>query len=105
MNKLGQNLPPLKKSKLSKKSQKEEDKIKRRLTKANQYWNNWKLQIHWNKLEWVNPRSRDERENPFCVSSQKHCFKDNVKPAHWVGNSQLRSLGTYDLFKRTPDVD
>ena len=53
----------------------------------------------------MNPRSRDERKNPFCLSSQKRCFKDNVKPAHWVGNSQLRSLGTYDLFKRTPDVD
>ena len=51
MNKLGQKLPPLKKSRLSKKSQKEEDEIKRKLNKANQYWNDWKLQIHWNKLE------------------------------------------------------
>ena len=37
--------------------------------------------IHWNKLEWVNPRSRDERNNPFCVSLKK-CFKDNNKPAY-----------------------
>ena len=44
MEKLVQKLPPLKKSKLSnKKNQKEEDKIKRRLTEANQEWNDWKF--------------------------------------------------------------
>ena len=52
----------------------------------------------------MNPRSCDERKNPFCVSSKK-CFKYNVKPAHWVGHSQLISLDTDDLFKRTPFVD
>ena len=61
MDKLGQNIPPLKKRKLSKKPQRKEDKIKRRLTEANQEWNDWKFQIHWNKLSWVNPMSRDER--------------------------------------------
>ena len=59
MKKLSQKLPPLTKSKLSEKTQKEENKIKRRLTEANQYWNYWKFQIYWNKLEWVNSRSRD----------------------------------------------
>ena len=37
------------------------------------------------------------------------CFlkelKNNVKIAHWVGYSQLRSLDTDDLFKITPVVD
>ena len=37
------------------------------LTEANQAWCGWKFQIHWNELAWVNPRSRDERKNPFCV--------------------------------------
>ena len=32
-------------------------------------------------------------------------FKDNVKPAHWVGHSQLISLDTDNSFKITPDVD
>ena len=68
MEKLGQKLPPLKKSKLSKKIRKEENKIIRRLTEENQELNDWKLQIHWNKLYWVNPRSRDGRKNTFCVS-------------------------------------
>ena len=53
----------------------------------------------------MNPRSRDEQKNPFCVSSKNNCFKDNVKTAHWVGHSQLRSLDTDDLFKITPGVD
>ena len=39
MNKLGQNLPPLKKMKLSKKYQKEEDEIKIKLHEDNQAWN------------------------------------------------------------------
>ena len=68
-------------------------------------WNDLKFQIHWNKIEQANPRSCDERKNTFCVSSKTDCFKDDVKPSYWVGNSQLRSLNTYDLFKITPGVD
>ena len=56
---------------ITQKSQKEEHEIKRKLTKDNQYYNHWKFQIHWNKLEWVNLRSRDEQKNPFCVSSKR----------------------------------
>ena len=26
----------------------------------NQNWNDWNFQIHWNKLEWANLRSRIE---------------------------------------------
>ena len=53
------------------KKQENENKINRTLTEANQAWCDWKFQIHWNKLEWVNPRSRDKRKNKFCVSSKK----------------------------------
>ena len=66
INKLGQKLPPLKKRRLSKKSQKEEDEIKRELTEANHYWSDWKFQIHWNKIEWLNPRSHNEQNGFFC---------------------------------------
>ena len=51
VKKLGQQLPPLKKRKLSRKTQKEEDEIKRKLQESNQYWNDWKFQIYWNKRE------------------------------------------------------
>ena len=69
MKKLGQKIPPLKRRRLSKKSQKEEDEVKKKLTEANQYWNDLKFQIHWNNPEWVNPGSHDEQKNPFCVYS------------------------------------
>ena len=32
-------------------------------------------------------------------------FKENDKPAHWVGHSKLRSLDKDELFKRTPNFD
>ena len=50
----GHKLPPLKKRKLIKKIQEEEDKIKRRLTEENTKRCGWKFQVHWNKHEWVN---------------------------------------------------
>ena len=74
MNKLGQKIQPLKKIRLRKKAQEKEDEIKRKLHKSNQACNDWKLQIHWNKLEWVNPSSCDEQKNTFCVSSKNNFF-------------------------------
>ena len=56
--------------KLSKRAQEKEDEIKRKLHKDNQDWYYWKIQIHWNKIEWVNPRNRNEQKSPFCVSSK-----------------------------------
>ena len=40
----------------------------------------------------------------MCVFKNE-CFKDNNKPAHWVGHSKLRSLYIDELFKRTPNFD
>ena len=34
---------------------------------ANQNWNGWKFQIHWDKLEWVNPRIRNEKKPTLCA--------------------------------------
>ena len=68
MKKMSTNLPPLKKRKPRKKSQEKEVGIKIKLHKADKYGNASKFQIHWNKLDWVNPSSCDERKNPFlCV--------------------------------------
>ena len=33
----------------------------------NQSWNDWRFQIHWNKIDWVNPRNGSKGNNPFCV--------------------------------------
>ena len=32
---------------------------------TNQNWNDWKFQIHWNKLEWVHPRISIEQKIHF----------------------------------------
>ena len=84
VDKLGQKLPLLKKRNLSKKCQKEEDKIKRRLTEANQEWNDWKFQIHWNKLEFVNPRSCDERKINFVCLKIKIVLKITINLHIWL---------------------
>ena len=62
--------------------------MKKNLQMANQNWNEWKFQIHWNKLEWVNSRSRIEGNNPSCASSKKLFLRGNNKTAHWVGHSK-----------------
>ena len=67
MNKSNEKIPTQKKRKLSKKSQEKENKIKINLKMADQNWNERKFQIHWNKLEWVNLRSRIEQKSILCV--------------------------------------
>ena len=76
-------LLPLKKPKL-KKPQEREYEVKRNLKMENQNWNDWKFQIYWNKLEWVNRRSRIQKKRLVCVSYKRVCLKDNNKTAHCV---------------------
>ena len=45
------------------------------------------------------------KKKSICVSSKHICFKDNNKPAHWVGHSKLGSLDIDEFFKRTPNFD
>ena len=33
------------------------------------WWNDWKFQLHWNTLEWVDPKTTPKRVKPFSVSS------------------------------------
>ena len=67
MNKLNDKVVPLKKLKLSKKDQENEDKIKINMRVVNQNFNDWKFQIHLNKPECDNPRSFIERKSILCV--------------------------------------
>ena len=68
--KCARGLPPMKRTKLSKKAQDRHDLIKK-LYEYNRWCNDWKLQLHWNKLEWVDPKSTPKRVKPFSVSSKK----------------------------------
>ena len=56
MGNSARGLPPLKKTKPSKKSQERQDVIQKKLFEANRWWNDRKFQLHWNKLEWVDPK-------------------------------------------------
>ena len=65
--KFSKGLTPLTRPKLSKKSQHKKDEIKK-LYEANRYWNYYKFQLHWHKLEWLNPKSQIKREKHFSIS-------------------------------------
>ena len=41
----------------------------RKLSESNRRWNDQKFQLYWNKLEWVNPRIKNKRKQPYSVSS------------------------------------
>ena len=44
--------------------------MKKKRYEANKKWNYWKLQLHWNKLGWVDPESNPKRVKPFSVSTK-----------------------------------
>ena len=85
-------LTPLRKQKLSKKAQEKYDKIKRNLKTENQNWNDWKFQIHWNILDWVNPRSKFVRKEPYSNSSKKYYIEQDDGMTHWIDNSKLKVI-------------
>ena len=68
MEKGNRGLPPLKKTKLNKKAQERQDVIEKKIYEANRWWNDWRFQLHWNNLEWVDPKSNPKRVKSFSVS-------------------------------------
>ena len=56
----------------------------------NRWWNDWKFQLSWNKLKWVDPESTPKRVKPFSVSSEKFYISKNDRKAHFVGHSKLK---------------
>ena len=57
LKKCARGLPPLKRTKLSKKAQDRHDIIKKKLYESNRWCNDWEFQLHWNMLEWVDLKS------------------------------------------------
>ena len=93
-------LPPLKRTKLSKRSQNRDDLIKNELFQSNRWWNDCKFQLHWNTLEWVDPKSTPKRVKPFSVSSKEFYINNNDRTAHFVGHSKLNPLDILGFLKR-----
>ena len=69
--KSSKGITPLRRPKLSKKSQDKQDKIQKKLYEANKWWNDWRFQINRNKLEWVDPNILIKGDKPYSVSSEK----------------------------------
>ena len=63
-------------------------------------WNDWKFQLHWNMLEWVDPKSTNKLVKPFSVSSKKFYINNNDKTAHFFGHSELVPLDYAGFYER-----
>ena len=97
LGKCAKGLTPLKRTKLSEKSQKRDNLIKNKLFQSNRWWNDWKFQLHWNMLEWVDPKSTPNRVKLFSVSSKKFYINNNDRTAHFFGHSKLTPLNIVDF--------
>ena len=73
--KIARGLTPLKRKKLIKKSEERKDYIQKKLYEYNRWWNDWKFQLHWKNIEWVDPKSTPKRVKPYSVSSKKIAVK------------------------------
>ena len=74
LEKCERGLTPLKRTRPGKKAQDRHDFILKKLYESNRWWNDWRFQLHWNKLEWVDPKSTPKRVKPYSVSSKKSIF-------------------------------
>ena len=75
-----------------------DDLIKNKMFQQNRWWNDWKFQLHWNMLEWVDPKSTLKRVKPFSVSLKKLYINNNDITAHFVGHSKLNPLDIVDFY-------
>ena len=75
-----------------------QNEIQKKLYEANRWWNDWRFQLHWNKLEWVYPKSNPKIVKHFFVSSKKYISK-SYRTAHCFGHSKLKELDINDFYK------
>ena len=61
MDKSARGLPPLRRTRLSKKAQERQDEIQKILYEANKWCKDWRFQLHWHKLEWAYPKSNPKK--------------------------------------------
>ena len=103
--KINAKLHSIKRSPLRKKGEINEGKIRENIRKVDDHWNNWKFQLHWNKLEWVYPKTRDRWKNPFYSSTRKFCIKDVNNSSRFVGHYKLEPIDYVAFFKIKDRID
>ena len=64
------------------------------------WWNDWKFQLHWNMLEWVDPKSTTKRVKKKPVYSKKFFINNKDRTAHFVSHSKLTPLNIVDFYER-----
>ena len=69
------------------------------LQMENQNWNDLELQIHWNKLEWVNPISRNDQNKYFVYLLKKSVWKIITKLHIGLVNQNFKTLITGKFSK------
>ena len=75
----------------------EEDEIQKIIWKANNGWIEYKFQLLWKDLEWVDPRTHNLKTNPFCTSTYKFYIKENNPLSHFVVHYNINLVG-YNTF-------
>ena len=61
--------------------------------------NDWKFPLHWNMLEWVDPKTTSKRVKLFSVFSKKFYINNNDRTPHFVGHSKLTPLDCVDFYE------
>ena len=64
------------------------------------WWNDWKFQLHWNMLEWVDPKTTPKRIKKNFSFFKKFYINNKDRTAHFVGRSKLTPLDIADFYKR-----
>ena len=67
-----------------------EDKIKEKITEANDNWNYCKFKLYWNNLEWVYPQKINTKKNPLCYSTHKFYIKNVNQTCNFSVRSKLK---------------
>ena len=62
------------------------------------WWNDWRFQLHWNILEWFDPKTTPKRVKLFSVSSKNLYINNKDRTAHFVGHSKLTPLDIVDFY-------
>ena len=70
--KCARGLTPLKRTKLIKTTQERRNYIQKKLYESYRWWNDWRFQFHWNKLEWVDPKYTPKIVKPISASSKSY---------------------------------
>ena len=99
MGKISEVIPQLRRTKLSEKVQERKDEIQKKLYEVNKWWNDRRFQLHWHKLEWVDPKSTPKIVTPYSVSSKEFYIDKNDRTSHFIGYSKLKELDINYFFK------